>query len=147
MLNSSTMDARSTAYAATLLRLVSGGFFIAHALIKIFVFTIPGTVGFFEKLGYPGVLAYVVIAAELVGGLMMVAGLFTRYVAIALVPVMLGALSVHAGNGLLFSNPNGGWEFPVFWTIVLGVQALLGDGALALGRNMPSLLPNGQPAH
>jgi uncharacterized membrane protein YphA (DoxX/SURF4 family) len=38
----------------------------------------------------------------------------------------------HAGNGFLFSSPNGGWEFPVFWTLVLIVVALLGGGAWAV---------------
>ena len=54
--------------AATLLRVTSGVWFIIHALIKVFVFTIPGTVGFFESLGLPGAMAYLVIAAELLGG-------------------------------------------------------------------------------
>jgi len=104
---------------------------LAHGLLKVFVFTIPGTVGFFESLGYPGVLAYAVIAAEVAGGLALIAGLWTRYVALALVPVLVGATITHAGNGWLFSNPNGGWEFPAFWTVALIVQALLGDGAFA----------------
>lgn len=146
-MSSSAVEPRNAAYAATLLRVVSGAFFVAHALIKIFVFTIPGTVGFFQSLGFPGVFAYLTIAAELAGGLLMLAGIYTRYVAIALIPVMLGALSVHAGNGLLFSNPNGGWEFPVFWTLVLIVQILLGDGAFALRPNSASAIAAGQPAH
>jgi putative oxidoreductase len=99
----------------------------------VFVFTVPGTVGFFEKVGYPGVLAYPVIAIEIVGGLMLITGLYTHYAALAAIPVLLGALTVHSGNGWMFANPNGGWEFPAFWAIALGVQALLGDGAYAAG--------------
>ena len=98
------------------------------------MFTIPGTVGFFEQLGYPGVLAYGVITAEIVGGLALIAGIGTRYVALALVPVLVGATMTHAGNGWLFSNANGGWEFPAFWTLSLFVQALLGDGAHSLSQ-------------
>ena len=63
---------------------------------------------------------------------MLVAGVKTRIVSIALVPVLIGATWVHAGNGWLFTSPNGGWEYPAFWTIALLVQALLGDGAYAL---------------
>ena len=40
--------------------------FIAHALLKYFVFTLPGTVQYFESIGLPGALAYATIAAELV---------------------------------------------------------------------------------
>ena len=47
-------------------------------------------------------------------------------------PVLLGATWAHSGNGWLFTSPNGGWEYPAFWTIALVVQALLGDGAFAL---------------
>jgi putative oxidoreductase len=119
-------------YAALLLRLSLGTMFVAHALLKVFVFTLPGTVQFFQSLGLPGVLAYATIAAELVGGALLILGVRTRWVALALVPVMLGATWVHIGNGWLFSAPKGGWEYPAFWTITLFVQALLGDGAFAL---------------
>jgi putative oxidoreductase len=124
-------DTAQTQYAAFILRVSLGAMTLAHGLLKVFVFTIPGTVGFFESLGYPGALAYAVIAAEILGGLALIAGLWTRYVALALVPVLIGATITHAGNGWVFSNPNGGWEFPAFWTVALIVQALLGDGAFA----------------
>jgi len=125
-------DARNAAYAALVLRLSLGTMFIAHALLKYFVFTLPGTAQFFASLGLPGILGYATFAAELVGGIMLIAGIRTRTVSLTLVPVLLGATWVHAGNGWLFSAPNGGWEFPAFWTIALVVQALLGDGAHAL---------------
>ena len=59
------------ATAALLLRLSLGTMFIAHALLKYFVFTLPGTAQFFASLGLPGVLGYVVFAAELVGGVLL----------------------------------------------------------------------------
>lgn len=124
-------DTAQSQYAAFILRVSLGVMTLAHGLMKVFVFTIPGTVGFFESLGYPGVLAYAVIAGEILGGLALIAGVWTRYVALALVPVLIGATITHAGNGWVFSNPNGGWEFPAFWTVALIVQALLGDGAFA----------------
>ena len=123
------IDLRTAAYAATLLRTSLGIMLLAHGLLKVFVFTIPGTVGFFEKVGFPGILAYPVIAVEIVGGVMLIAGVYTRWESLAAVPVLLGATMVHFGNGWMFANPNGGWEFPVFWTVALVVQALLGDGA------------------
>lgn len=125
-------DTRNASHAALLLRLSLGTLFVAHALLKLFVFTLPGTAQFFQSLGLPGVLGYATFAAELVGGVLLLLGIGTRWVALALVPIMLGATWAHAGNGWVFSAPNGGWEYPVFWTVTLFVQALLGDGAYAL---------------
>jgi len=126
------MDAtRNSDYAALVLRLSLGVMFIAHALLKYFVFTLPGTAQFFASMGVPGVLGYVTFGAELVGGILLIAGVRTRFVALALVPILLGATWAHAGNGWVFTSPNGGWEYPAFWTVALLVQALLGDGAFA----------------
>ena len=134
-------DARLTGYAALLLRVTLGTLFVAHALLKYFVFTLPGTAQFFASLGLPGALGYVTFAAELVGGLMLIAGVKVRAVSLALVPVLLGATWAHAGNGWVFSAPNGGWEYPAFWTVTLVVQALLGAGAFAANpvRPVPAL--------
>jgi putative oxidoreductase len=125
-------DPRHAATAALLLRVSLGTMFIAHALLKYFVFTLPGTAQFFESLGLPGILGYVTFAAELGGGILLVLGVYSRAVALALVPILLGATWAHFGNGWLFSAPKGGWEYPAFWTATLFVQALLGDGAYAL---------------
>ncbi|MCW5621196.1 MAG: DoxX family protein [Burkholderiales bacterium] len=126
------IDSLTAPYAALVLRISLGVMFIAHALLKILVFTLPGTAQFFGSVGLPEWLAYVVAAMELVGGVMLIAGVWTRWVALALVPVLLGATSVHWGNGWLFTAQNGGWEYPLFLTAAAIVQALLGDGAYAL---------------
>ena len=125
------IDSRNAATAALVMRVSLGAMFIAHALLKYFVFTLPGTAQFFASLGLPGFLGYATFAAELVGGILLIAGVKTRAVAIALIPVLIGATWAHAGNGWLFTSPNGGWEYPAFWTLALVVQALLGDGAFA----------------
>ena len=100
--------------------------------MKIFTFTIPGTVQFFETIGYPGFFAYLVILGEVGGGLALILGAWTRVVALALLPIMIGATLQHAGNGWMFAKTGGGWEFPAFWTVMLLVQALLGSGAYAV---------------
>ncbi len=120
------------AYAALVLRLSLGSMLIAHGLLKVLVFTMPGTVQFFASVGFPGWLAYVVVAMELAGGIMLLGGVATSWVALSLVPVMLGAASVHWANGWVFSNPHGGWEYPVLLAMLMVVQALLGAGAYAL---------------
>lgn len=130
------IDNRTAPYAAFVLRAALGVMFIAHALLKYSVFTLPGTAKFFESLGLPGPLAYLTFAAELIGGALILAGLGTRWVALALVPVLLGATWAHAGNGWLFSAPNGGWEYPAFLSIAAAAQAMLGDGKYALA-NLP----------
>src|SRR5512144_1182209 len=127
-----SMEQRNANTAALVLRLSLGTMFVAHALLKYFVFTLPGTAQFFESIGLPGVLGYATFAAELVGGVLLIAGVHVRAVALALVPILLGATWAHAGNGWLFNAPKGGSEYPAFWTVTLVVQALLGDGALAL---------------
>lgn len=133
------IDSRTAPYAASVLRVALGGMFIAHSLIlKHFTYTLPGTVQFFESIGLPAALAYLTFWAELLGGLALVAGIGTRWVAIALVPVLIGATWVHAGNGWVFSAPNGGWEYPVFLIVASLVQALLGDGRFALGTLLPA---------
>lgn len=119
-------------YAATVLRVSSGALFLAHGLLKVNVFTVAGTVGYFESLGLPGVLAYLTILAELVGGVALILGVGTRLAALALIPILLGATWVHSGNGWLFSAEGGGWEFPVYWAVVLAAIALVGKGAFAL---------------
>jgi len=139
-------ETRTAPYAALVLRLSLGTMFVAHALLKLFVFTLPGTAQFFQSMGLPGPLAYAVFAAELVGGLLLIAGVGTRWVAAALVPVLLGATWAHVGNGWLFSAPNGGWEYPAFLTAATVVQALLGNGAYALGNLRAGRRPQLQAA-
>jgi putative oxidoreductase len=129
------IDSRTASYAALLLRVALGAMFVAHALLKYYVFTLPGTVKFFEGLGLPGALAYATFVAELVGGALILIGLGTRYASAALIPVLLGAAWAHAGNGWVFSAPNGGWEYPVFLAFAAAAAALLGDGAFAV-RNL-----------
>ncbi len=125
-------DLNKAPYAALVLRVSLGVLALAHGLMKIIVFTPAGTVGFFESLGLPGTLAYVTIAVEVVGGVALIAGVFTRYVSIAMVPILIGSIVfAHWNAGWVFSNEGGGWEYPAFWAVALVVQALLGDGAYA----------------
>ena len=129
------IDTRTAPYAALLLRVSLGVLFIAHALLKWLVFTLPGAAGFFQSVGLPGWLAYATTFAELTGGTALILGIYARYAALALTPILIGAIvTVHAANGWLFTNKNGGWEYPAFWAIALGAQFLLGDGAVALLR-------------
>lgn len=126
-------DTRTAPYAALLLRLILGVLFLAHAGLKIFVFTPAGTAAFFGSLGLPGWLAYVTIAWEVLGALALILGIWPRLAALAVIPVLLGALfTVHIHAGFFFNNPKGGWEFLALWIAALLALALIGDGAYAL---------------
>lgn len=127
------IDTRTGPYAALMLRTALGTMFIAHALLKILVFTPVGTVGFFASLGVPGWFAYPTMGAELIGGILLVVGFRTRLVSLCLVPVLIGSIVlVHGANGWLFANEGGGWEYPLFLVIAALAQSLLGDGAYSI---------------
>jgi putative oxidoreductase len=123
---------RPADWAAFILRIALGVLYLAHSLQKIFVFTLPGTAQFFESLGLPGWLGYLTAFVELAGGIALLLGVQVRWVALVLVPFMLGAMSAHLHNGWGFASPHGGWEYPAYWAVTLVVQALLGGGAFAL---------------
>jgi putative oxidoreductase len=140
------IDTRTAPYAALVLRVTLGALFLAHAGLKLFVFTPAGTAQFFGSLGLPPALAYVVIAAEVAGAVALILGFYTRWAALALIPILVGAIvTVHGSAGFFFSNPKGGWEFLAFWILALLTQALLGNGAHALSagsvKAAPALTP------
>lgn len=128
------IDSHTAPYAALVLRIALGSMFIAHALLKYVVFTLPGTVQFFGSLGVPPSLAYLTFWGELIGGALILFGLGSRWVSAALIPILLGATWAHFGNGWTFSAANGGWEYPAFLTAAAIVQVLLGDGRYALAN-------------
>lgn len=146
-MNTQNMNLTTAPYGAFVLRVSLGIMFVAHGLIlKYFTFTLGGTAQFFESIGYPGFLAYVVFAAETLGGLALIVGFQTRLVSFALIPILIGAAMVHVPNGWVFSAEGGGWEYPVFLIAATLVQGLLGGGAFAITkREFPlPILANGQ---
>ncbi len=127
------IDNRTAPYAIFLLRLALGILFLAHAGLKIFVFTPAGTAAFFGSLGLPGWFAYVTILWEVVGAVALIIGIYPRVAAVALIPILLGAIfTVHGAAGFFFTNTNGGWEFPAFWIVGVLVVALAGNGAYTI---------------
>ena len=123
------IDSRTTPYAALLLRLALGVMFLAHGLTKLFVFTPAGTAKFFASIGFGGWLAYPIIAFEIIAGAMLVLGVWTRWIAALAAIELFVAATAHFGNGWPFTNPDGGWEYPVFLAVAAGALALIGGGA------------------
>jgi putative oxidoreductase len=115
-----------------LLRIALGVMFIAHAYLKLAIFTVPGFAGFLGQVGLPQILAWPIILAEIAGGVALIVGFHARVVSLLLLPVLIGATFIHAPNGWLFTAPNGGWEYPAFLAVAAVTQALVGEGAYAL---------------
>jgi putative oxidoreductase len=116
--------------------------FIAHSVaLKYFTYTLAGTAAYFESIGLPSALAYLVFGLEAGGGVLLVLGIGTRYAAAALIPVLIGATWVHSANGWVFSGTGGGWEYPLYLVVLATAQVLLGGGAFALssGRDARSV--------
>ena len=128
-----TLDTNAN-YGATLARLSLGGVLLSHGLLKAFVFTVPGTVAYFESLGLPAITAHLTIFAEIVGGTAILLGLYTRLAALLSIPILLGALWAHAGNAWVFSSEGGGWEFPLLLVVLATTVAIQGGGAFAIRR-------------
>lgn len=131
------IDSRTAPLGALVLRLALGVMLIAHSVyLKGIVFTLPGTAKFFVSLDLPAFSAYAVFAIEAAAGIALILGVQSRLAALAVVPVLLGATWVHIGNGWLFTNQGGGWEYPLFLVAAAMVQALVGGGALQLSRDL-----------
>lgn len=130
------IEQRTAPYAALILRLSLGSMFLSHALLKMLVFTPAGTVGYFQSLGLPGIVAYLIMGAELLAGTALVLGVFARWVALAMIPELIGTIVlVHGSKGWLFSNEGGGWEYPLFLIMTSLALGLLGDGAYAMVKS------------
>lgn len=128
----------NSSYGVTILRIVTGLTFLAHGLQKLTVFGLAGTAGFLASVGIPSAasLAPLLIALEIVGGLALILGLFTRYVGVALALNMLVALlTVHLANG--FFVDTGGFELVLLLGAASLALSLLGSGALSLDAVLP----------
>ncbi len=127
---------RQAIAAALALRLLLGALFIAHLYWKLAV--LPGGLsawwGNLLANGYPALVAGYVLSAELFGAILLIPGVLTRYVALYAMPMMAGAAHFWlTRKGFYFTQA--GAELPLVWLALLGIQALAGDGPLALVRS------------
>jgi putative oxidoreductase len=124
-------------YAAFILRLLFGLLFIAHLYWK-FALSPGGLHAWWNGLvgnGYSAFVPFYVLSAELAGALLLIPGIFTRWVALYAMPMMLGAAHFWlVRNGFYFTKA--GAELPLVWLALLAVQVVAGDGAWALGPTL-----------
>jgi putative oxidoreductase len=124
---------RQIAYGAFLVRASLGAMYLTHGLWKASL-GLYNVESFLQSEGLPALLAPFLIVGEIVGGLAIMMGWLSRPLVAAFLPVLFGAVLIHARNGFIFSNPNGGYEYPLFLIIVSVAHLLLGDGAFAWSR-------------
>ena len=129
------IDQRTAPYAALFLRCTLGFLAIAHLYWKFYIRADgAGLMSWWENLnnnGYPDFVVWYVLSAEFAGSLLLIPGIYTRWVALYCVPLMVAAAQYWlARTGFFFTSA--GAELPVLWTVGLLVQAGIGDGAYAL---------------
>ena len=126
----------SAEHAALLLRLLLGSLFIVHLYWKLAVFP-GGVAAWWSNLagnGYPSFVPAYVLSAELAGALLLIPGIFARYVALYCVPMMIGAAQFWlVRKGFYFTAA--GAELPLVWLALLLIQSVAGDGAYAVLRS------------
>lgn len=112
-------------YSSLILRVVVGGFFLKEGISKIGM--LENVVGWFESLGLPAIAAYLVAFGEVLGGIALILGLYSRLAAVLGIPIMLGA-TYFLSVGII----PGPWQYPFLIAVVFLVIFLQGGGAFAL---------------
>jgi putative oxidoreductase len=122
-----------------LLRAAAGAFLIPHGAQKLFGafggYGLEATGQFFQtQLGFANgyIAALGTGSVEVVGGLLLALGLFTRLAAGSIAVMLAVAATIHIGAGFFWND--GGWEYPVLWTIVALMFVLRGGGQYSLDR-------------
>ena len=128
-MNSNSEMLRS--WGTTLLRVVVGAVFVAHGVQKLFIgFTNLGDYLMSAGIPYPTIAAVVLTLAELLGGIAMILGVLTRYVAVVLAfDMAVAIITVHWKNGFFMPN---GYEFAMVLLAVNIFLVLSGGGAVEL---------------
>ncbi|HUC90776.1 MAG TPA: DoxX family protein [Paenibacillus sp.] len=123
-----------TAVVPVIMRVVMGIIFLVHGIAK-FQMGLSNVDAWFSSIGIPGFLAYVVAVLELVGGIMLIAGLFTRYVSALFIVMLIGAIfTAKLSVGLLGNGQMAGYELDLGFILVTLYLAVANDPALSVDR-------------
>ncbi|MBQ4897753.1 DoxX family protein [Paenibacillus sp. Marseille-P2973] len=116
-----------------IMRVVLGIIFVFHGVDK-FQMGLSNVEAWFSSMGIPGFLAYVVAVIELVGGIMLIVGLFTRYVSVLLVATLIGAIvTAKLSAGLLGNGNMAGYELDLGFILVL-LHLIIAESPLSIDR-------------
>ena len=127
-------DKTSPEFGAFGLRISLGVMWIAHAGLKMFTFTMPGFASWLESIGFSPLLAWPIFLVELIGGVLILMGVYARHASLALIPVMAVAMYTHIGNGWVHISEGGGWEYPLFLIMASIVHITIGNGSYTLSK-------------
>lgn len=117
-----------------IMRVVLGIIFVFHGVDK-FQTGLGNVDAWFNSIGIPGFLAYVVAVLELVGGIMLILGLFTRYVSALFVVMLIGAIfSAKLSGGLLGNGQSAGYELDLGFILVSLYLAVADRSPLSIDR-------------
>ncbi len=118
--------------ASLLLRLFLGGMFFLHGIGKPFVVGMEEVNRGFVEQGFPAWTSYAATGVEIIAGLLLILGVFSRLAAMMLLPVSVGILVYHFPNGWVFHEAGGGWEYPQLIIVSLLAIIAMGGGRFAL---------------
>jgi putative oxidoreductase len=130
------IDNRLAPYAALFLRLSLSFLFFAHLYRKFGITGFDAWWSGLTKQGYSSISLAYTVAAEFAGAFLLLLGIYSRYVSLLALPVMV-AITYHwmVRKGFWFTDA--GAEFSLAWTMMLITQVMLGDGAYALRVPVP----------
>lgn len=119
-------------WALAVLRVTVGAVFVAHGAQKLFTYGIAGTTGAFGQMGIPfsGIAAPLIALLEFFGGLALMAGFLKRFVSLAMVLDMVGAIAfVHFNAGFFMPK---GYEFALILLVASVGLTIAGSGAVSI---------------
>jgi putative oxidoreductase len=139
----------STGLGLAVLRVTLGVIFLMHGYFALTVIGADGVAGYTTRMGYPAslgeALGWYLIVAHSVGGILLIIGLFTRWAALAQLPIMASAFFLHhlrqgffltgivvdPAKGIAIA---GGYEYTLLVLAATVTLVIAGGGALALDR-------------
>jgi putative oxidoreductase len=132
--------AESRDLAWLVVRLTAGGMLLVHGITKLMTSSVTAFAA--NSLARRGIepalpLAYIVWFLETVGAICIMLGLFTRFFALAVgIQFLIITFVAHWPNGFGWSSPRGGWEYPLFWGLIILAIGLRGGGPYSLDRKL-----------
>jgi putative oxidoreductase len=131
LFNNTAADQVTAQYGLLILRIAIGIDWIVHAFLKTYrgMYTHEALLA---KNGITPLLAWPTFSIEVIGGVAILLGWYTRQWAALLLVFLAVVVWIKSPVGWLYSNPGGGWEYPLFWLAAQTALVLAGGGAFAL---------------